>query len=142
MPVGIPNTSSKRKMSQASTKGQLVSSRRSSAEEVPVGNRIVKDRRVCHSCKGFIGRKGVELVDEETMREEKLEANKRNNRQSAARSNLERKEREELQRTELELKKQMVVSLSARQVELREENEFLQRCALERGINLPYNYPR
>lgn len=106
--------------------------------EVPVGNRIVKDCRVCHTCKGLIGRKGIALVDEETLLSEKIEAKKRKNRQSAARSNLRRKEREQQQHHELEERKSQVADLTQRKAWLEAENSALRRAASSRGVNVDH----
>lgn len=105
-----------------------------SAEDLSLNEGRVREVRTCHTCKGLIGRRGISLVDEETMRLEKLEAKKRKNRLSAARSNLRRKERETQQHSELQLQQEMLVELTRREEELRAENLRLRHSAVEQGL--------
>lgn len=72
-------------------------------------------------------------VDEEAAKKAKVDAKRRKNRMSAARSNEKRKERLELQRRELELLKAKRVELIKVQQHLKNENDILKMLAKPRG---------
>lgn len=97
-------------------------------------SRIAKKDAKCHACKGLFGRKGVVLVDEDTMRIQKLEAKKRKNRLSAARSNEKRKEREEKYWRDLDERRERIVVLRERRSQLEAENKELRLIADRLGI--------
>lgn len=97
--------------------------RSESAGDAPVGNAM----EVCGKCIGHMSEVGASVVDQDTIREAKMEAKRRKNRLSAARSNHRKKERLEAQKKELSDLKERMVLLQGRKEMLVDANSVLRQ---------------
>ncbi|CDF32942.1 unnamed protein product [Chondrus crispus] len=97
--------------------------RNESAGDASVGNAM----EVCVKCIGQMSEVGASVVDQDAIREAKMEAKRRKNRLSAARSNHRKKERLEAQKKELLDLKERMALLQGRKEMLVDANSVLRQ---------------